>query len=487
MEISQRYRIVRFVARGGMGEVYEARDEALGERIALKTVSAHDAGDTEALRALKMEVQLARRISHKNVCRIYDLGKHVLPNGSGVGFLTMEFIDGASLAERIAASVKLEVDTARAIAIGILEGLRAAHQAGVIHRDLKSDNVMLRTDREGVLEPVLMDFGLASALNPNESRVSGDQALVGSLAYMAPEQVRGEPLRVATDLYAFGVILFEMLTGRLPFEGPTPAIAAIRRLQEPAPSLRSIDPHLPVELERVIARCLERDPKRRYSSAKAILEALGAPLATFASGRAAGASEAGNASSATGDGSGLSSEEDSGRARTGLAISAPMPAPRIERRRVAALSLVGLLAALVLTVWWVSNSARRAAPNEEPRVAGDGAKVLPSRSAQETPRAAPSSAAPHLPSQGTAVPAASGVGHRPSAAAPASSSPARRASGVSSAAPSSSSIASLSVHPTPSSSASAGLGAAPGRPCPVGLLCPKSLAEPQSSSQSSSP
>jgi serine/threonine protein kinase len=274
LELAQRYRIIRFVARGGMGEVYEARDEALGERIALKTVAAHSSGDSEALEALKVEVQLARRISHKNVCRIFDIGKHQPIDGPPVSFLTMEFIDGSSLAEVIRSRKKVPAPEVRRIAVGILEGLDAAHRAGVIHRDLKSDNVMLRTFREGHVEPVLMDFGLASALNPNSSRVSGDQALVGSLAYMAPEQVRGEPLRIGTDLYAFGVILFEMLTGRLPFEGPTPAIAAIRRLQEPAPKLCSVDPTLPVDLEEIVRRCLERDSKRRYPSAQSILDAL---------------------------------------------------------------------------------------------------------------------------------------------------------------------------------------------------------------------
>jgi serine/threonine protein kinase len=274
IEVAQRYRIVRFVARGGMGEVYEATDEALSVRVALKTVSAHSWGDVQAISALKQEVQLARRISHKNVCRIYDLGRHALAEGPPIAFLTMEFIDGVSLAERIRELGKLSVPEVRSIALGILEGLAAAHDAGVIHRDLKTDNVMLRRLREDTWEPVLMDFGLASALNPNSSRVSGDQALVGSLAYMAPEQVRGEPLRVATDLYAFGVIVFEMLTGRLPFEGPTPAIAAIRRLQEPAPTLSSLDPSLPSDLNALVNRCLERDPKRRHSSARALMEVL---------------------------------------------------------------------------------------------------------------------------------------------------------------------------------------------------------------------
>jgi serine/threonine protein kinase len=278
LELAGRYRIERFVARGGMGEVYEVYDTAMGERIALKTVASHLSGDGEAIAQLRSEVQLARRVSHKNVCRIYDLGTHETGDGPPIVFLSMELIEGESVAERLLRKPRPTVDEVRNLAAGILEGLAAAHEAGVLHRDLKGENVMLRETFGGGVSPVLMDFGLASALNPNSSRVSGDGALVGSLAYMAPEQVQGEPLRVATDLYAFGVIVFEMLTGRLPFEASTPAVAAIRRLQEAAPRLRDIRPELPADLDRVIGRCLERDPKDRFGSAREVLTQLSLPL-----------------------------------------------------------------------------------------------------------------------------------------------------------------------------------------------------------------
>ncbi len=274
MLLAGRYCIQNFVARGGMGEVYEAYDEALGERIAIKTVASHYVGDTEAIAQLKAEVQLARRISHRNVCRIYDLERHRPEDGPPLFFLKMEFIEGQSLGERLKGEHHLSESEARHTCIGILEGLQAAHEAGVLHRDLKTDNVMFRTDRSGRLAPVLMDFGLASALNPNSSRVSGDHALIGSLSYMAPEQVQGDALRPATDLYAVGVILFEMLTGRLPFPAPTPALAAIKRLQEDAPRIRDIDPSLPDELDRIVARCLERNPRDRYRSAREMLADL---------------------------------------------------------------------------------------------------------------------------------------------------------------------------------------------------------------------
>ncbi len=274
LQLAHRYRVQRFVARGGMGEVYDVMDEALGERIALKTVASQFSDDDEAISQLKAEVQIARRVSHKNVCRIFDIGTHETEDGPPLVFLTMEYIDGQSLGDRIRQDPPLTVRECRRLATGILEGLNAVHDSGVLHRDLKSDNVMLRVDRGGKLSAVLMDFGLASALNPNSSRVSGDRALVGSLAYMAPEQVQGEALRVTTDVYAFGVVLFEMLTRRLPFVASTPALAALKRLQHDAPRLRSIDSSLPIDLDDIVARCLERDPKRRYASARDVLADL---------------------------------------------------------------------------------------------------------------------------------------------------------------------------------------------------------------------
>lgn len=272
--LSGRYRIDSFIARGGMGEVYAAHDCVLGDRIALKTVTATSSGDVGSLAALRAEVTLSRKISHPNVCRMHDIGVHVTPSGPQLTFLTMEYIDGESLGARLLREGAVPEAEAVRLISGILAGLQAAHDAGVLHRDLKSDNVMLRNRPGNEPTPVIMDFGLASALNPNSSRVSGEQAMVGSLAYMAPEQVQGDSLRVVTDVYAVGVVFFEMLTGQLPFKASSPALAALKRLQEPAPRVRSIDPRISPELDRILAKALQHRPQDRYPSAWAMHQEL---------------------------------------------------------------------------------------------------------------------------------------------------------------------------------------------------------------------
>jgi serine/threonine protein kinase len=272
--LADRYRIDWFIARGGMGEVYAAFDRELGDRIALKTMNSTLAGDPEGLAALKAEVSLSRKVSHTNVCRIHDLGVHSVVGYPSLMFLTMEFVEGESLASRILRDGALPEAEAVQFAGGILAGLAAAHEAGVLHRDLKSDNIMLRKRPGGGVTPVIMDFGLASALSPNSSRISGDQALVGSLGYMAPEQVQGDVLRAVTDVYSLGVILFEMLTGQLPFRASTPALAALKRLHEPAPLVRRIEPNISFEVERIVARALQSKPHDRYRSAAAMLYEL---------------------------------------------------------------------------------------------------------------------------------------------------------------------------------------------------------------------
>jgi serine/threonine protein kinase len=272
--LAGRYRIDHFIARGGMGEVYAAHDCVLADKIALKTVTATASGDVEAINALRAEVTLSRKISHPNVCRMHDIGVHVSPDAPQLTFLTMEYVDGESLGARLLREGAIpEAEAARMLS-GILAGLQAAHDAGVLHRDLKSDNVMLRSRPNSEPTPLIMDFGLASALSPNSSRVSSDHAMVGSLAYMAPEQVQGDALRVVTDVYSVGVIFFEALTGQLPFKATSPALAALKRLHEPAPRVRSVDPRISQELDRIVAKALQHRPQDRYPSARAMHQEL---------------------------------------------------------------------------------------------------------------------------------------------------------------------------------------------------------------------
>lgn len=275
--VAQRYRVIRFVAQGGMGEVYEAYDGELGVRLALKVVptGSGDERRPAVLRALTREVLLARSIAHPNVCRTYDLGRHELgPDAEPLHFLTMEFVDGERLSEHVAQG-PLSLPEVHAVARDLLLGLGAAHRAGVLHRDLKSDNVMLRVGADDTLQAVIMDFGLARSLhNPNVAGGSVNQRIEGSLLYMAPEQLLAQPLSFATDIFGFGVVLFEMLTGRTPFESQITMAAAMKRCEEPPPSPSRWVSGLSPALDRVVERCLEPLPERRYPDAQAALAAL---------------------------------------------------------------------------------------------------------------------------------------------------------------------------------------------------------------------
>jgi hypothetical protein len=274
--VGHRYEIRRFIARGGMGEVYEAFDQELQERVALKTVTATACDDLSAVRRLKAEVQLARRVSHPNVCRIYDFGTHRGKEGTPpVSFLTMEFVEGETLGVRLRRAGALPVAEAVALGQALLRGLAAAHAAGVLHRDFKSDNVLLRQDGSQ-LQPLISDFGLARALDHagGQSSSSG-RGLVGTLAYMAPEQLEGLPYTTASDVYSFGLVWYEMLTGELPFKArSSPAVTTLERLTKPVPTPSSKNPLVPSELDPVVLACLRRSVDDRLQTAPAVLARL---------------------------------------------------------------------------------------------------------------------------------------------------------------------------------------------------------------------
>jgi serine/threonine protein kinase len=274
--VGGRYRVRRFLDRGGMGEVYEALDLKLNERVALKTVLCSVGDSAHAVRKLFAEVQLARRIAHRHVCRIYELHEHTEPNAgsSPVHFLTMEFIDGEKLGKHLVPG-GLPLAEAQAIARQLLLGLEAAHEAGVLHLDFKSDNVMLRSG-SAAPDAIVMDFGLARALDTQSRlRTSELKQIAGSVAYMAPEQVECQPvLGEAADIYAFGVVLFEMLTGQLPFDGQSPAVVMLKRLKYPPPVPSSLRAEIPKALDEFVLTCLNREPRRRYPNASQALAAL---------------------------------------------------------------------------------------------------------------------------------------------------------------------------------------------------------------------
>jgi tetratricopeptide (TPR) repeat protein len=286
----ERFRIVRPIGRGGMGEVYEAEDLQLG-RVALKTMGQSIAASSEAFGRFRQEVQLARKVSGPGVCRIHEL--YLLPAGEGhsaTAFLTMEYLDGVTLSERLKNGRPLPLKDALRIALDICEGLRLVHAQGVIHRDLKSSNIMLCGDG-ATLRAVLMDFGLArdSGAGHDNSHKRGGKGsydgtipgvIMGTPAYMAPEQFEAKPVSPATDIYALGIVLYELVTGLHPYAAPTPVAAAARRAHHPAlPS--SLNRAIPRKWDRVIQRCLQYEPSDRFQSADEVARELRAGPVNF--------------------------------------------------------------------------------------------------------------------------------------------------------------------------------------------------------------
>ena len=270
--LANRFRILRFVARGGMGEVYEAEDLELGETIALKTVLPAIAHDPRMLALLKAEVQLSRKVTHRNVCRIFDLACHrdASPDVAPIWFVTMELLNGHNLTREIQQAGKLPVDRVLPLAEQMASGLEAAHRAGIVHGDFKSGNVLLVREKDNDLRAVITDFGLARTLEAARDSRSAQ----GTPAYMAPEQVKGEALSPRTDVYSFGVVLYEMVTGQWPFNADTLERVAQKRLTEaPVPPVRYV-PKLEPIWSRVILKCLAREPAERYGSATAAIDEI---------------------------------------------------------------------------------------------------------------------------------------------------------------------------------------------------------------------
>ncbi|HEU4582057.1 MAG TPA: serine/threonine-protein kinase [Polyangiaceae bacterium] len=262
--VAERYVIERFLARGGMGEVYAAYDQTLDECMAIKTPLVTAADDEEVTASFVLEARLARRISHRNVCRVYDLGLQDERPREILHFMTMEYIDGERLGTRARRGMHDPAEI-YSIARQILCGLDATHRARVLHRDLKSDNIVLVGS--GVdARAVITDFGLACELNEQLQVCTTE--LSGSAGYMAPEQLLGQPLSPRTDLFAFGVVLYEMLTGLLPFPRSRLRVQAAQR-GTPAPT-----PRIPRPWQPILRRCLRRDASERYPDAASVLRAL---------------------------------------------------------------------------------------------------------------------------------------------------------------------------------------------------------------------
>ncbi|HEX7175774.1 MAG TPA: serine/threonine-protein kinase, partial [Pyrinomonadaceae bacterium] len=266
--LDERYRVVGLLGRGGMGEVYRADDLKLEQPVALKLLPEQLSVDGAALSRFHREVRIARQISHRNVCRIYDIGE-----AEGLHFISMEYVKGEELSSVLKRFGRLPADKALEIARQICAGLAAAHDAGVLHRDLKPANIMI--DELGNVR--VMDFGLAGLAE----EFSGEHAIEGTPEYMSPEQFTGKELTVKSDIYSLGLVLYELFTGKKAFTANTlPELIRLRRSETMPEHLsmlvRDIDP----VVERVIERCMASDPKDRPATALQVAAALpgGDPL-----------------------------------------------------------------------------------------------------------------------------------------------------------------------------------------------------------------
>jgi eukaryotic-like serine/threonine-protein kinase len=268
-----RYEILQLLGEGGMGAVYKAADRELDRCVALKVIRPELASNPSILARFKQELLLAHQVTHRNVIRIYDLGE-----AQGVKFITMEFIEGQDLRSLIREKTKFAPEETVEVIQQVCQALDAAHSVGVIHRDLKPQNIM--QDRTGRI--LVMDFGLARTLEGDGMTQTG--AIVGTMEYMSPEQALGKELDQRSDIFALGLILYEMLTGKGPFVAESALASLIKRTQERATPVSDIDAQIPGALSGIVSKCLERDLNERYQSASAIL----ADLNTWKDKRAAG-------------------------------------------------------------------------------------------------------------------------------------------------------------------------------------------------------
>jgi len=260
---ASRYEIIEELGKGGMGKVYRVEDKKIKGEIALKLIKPEIASDKKIIERFNNELKMARMISHRNVCRMFDLGEE-----KGAHYITMEYVRGEDLKSMIRMSGQLGVGTTINIAKQVCEGLAEAHRLGVVHRDLKPQNIMI--DKEGNVR--IMDFGIARSLKAKG--ITGAGVIIGTPEYMSPEQVEGKEAGQRSDIYSLGVILYEMVTGRVPFEGDTPLSVAIKQKTETPEDPRKLNSQIPEDLSRVLLRCMEKDKEKRYQSSGEVLSEL---------------------------------------------------------------------------------------------------------------------------------------------------------------------------------------------------------------------
>jgi len=262
--LGDRYTLVEPLGHGGMAEVYLARDNSLGRDVAIKVLRERYADDGEFVERFRREAVSAAALNHPNVVQVYDRGRAE----DGAFYMAMEYVPGGTLKERVKSEGSLAPREAAETAAQVADALAVAHDRGIVHRDVKPQNVLLT----GKGEAKVGDFGIARAASTET--LTQTNALLGTLAYMSPEQVRGERVGPASDLYSLGVVLYEMLTGGPPFRGDDPIAVAMRRLDEEPPRPREANPAVPEELDALAVRLLAKEPGDRYASAASLSEDL---------------------------------------------------------------------------------------------------------------------------------------------------------------------------------------------------------------------
>lgn len=260
---AERYQIIEELGKGGMGKVYKVFDQEVRAKMALKLIKPEVSADKNTIDRFRNELKIARDISHKNICRMYDLGRE-----ADNYFITMEYVPGEDLKSTIIRVGQLSVGKTIFIVKQVCEGLTEAHRLGVVHRDLKPQNIMI--DREGNAR--IMDFGIARSLKAKGITDAG--VMIGTPEYMSPEQVEGKDADQRADIYALGIILYEMVTGKVPFEGDTPFSIAYKQKNEAPPDPRKANIQIPEDLSRLILHCLEKDKTKRYQSTEEIFSEL---------------------------------------------------------------------------------------------------------------------------------------------------------------------------------------------------------------------
>lgn len=254
--LDNRYEIIEKIGTGGMADVYKGRDRLLGRAVAIKILHQNFAGDKDFVARFKREAQAAGKLSHPNIVSMYDVGVDV-----GYHYIIMEYVEGETLKEYIKRHHRVPVEQAVNYAISIGEGLEHAHLMGIVHCDIKPHNILITPS--GRVK--VTDFGIARAINTGATLLFTN-SVMGSAHYISPEQASGKPVNVSTDIYSLGVVLYEMLTGRVPFEGETPVSVALQHVRDAVPLPRKINPHIPSMVESILLKALAKQQNQRYSS-----------------------------------------------------------------------------------------------------------------------------------------------------------------------------------------------------------------------------